>query len=198
MKHSMFAAIVTGVMFIACLLAAQAAAQDKYFGKSGTMEIGGSISFASITPVSNGESGDATTLLSFGPEVGYFVFDGFEIGFSPGMSLLPGVSVITPQRGDGTTVLQLFAFPAYNFHLEGGQVTPFLQVPFGYTSMSSGSNTLSGFSWGIKGGLKVVATNHLLLTCYGQYLALSFSPENATKRAGFNFLSYGVAVGGFF
>lgn len=198
MKHSMFPAMGTAVMFIVCLLAVPAAGQDKYFGKAGTTEIAGGISFASITPVSNGETGDATTLLSFGPEIGYFVVDGFEIGFSPGMSLLPGVSVITPDQGDALTILQLFASLAYNLHSEGSQVNPFLQVPFGYTSMSSGSTTESGFSWGVKGGIKMVATDHLLLTFYAQYLALSFTPENATERAGFNFLSFGVAVGGFF
>ena len=198
MKHSMFATTVIAVMFIACLLAFPASAQDKYFGKQGTTEIAGGISFASFTPVDNGKTGEATTLFSLGPEIGYFVVDGLEIGFNPGVSLLPGLSVVTPSTGDATTVLQLFAYPAYNFHLEGSQVNPFLEVPFGYTSMSSGNNSQSGFSWGVKGGFKVVATGHLLITFYGQYLSLSFTPKNATERSGFNFLSFGVGVGGFF
>ena len=185
-------------IIIAAFLSAPAFGQERYFGKVGTTEIAGSISFSSITTVSNGNAGDATTLFSLGPEIGYFVVDGFEIGFNPGVSLVPGVSIITPPRGDGTTILQLFAYPAYNLHVEGSPVTPFLQVPFGYTSMSSGSITQSGFSWGVKGGIKVVATSHLLLTIYGQYLALSFNPENATERYGFNFLTFGVGVGGFF
>jgi hypothetical protein len=121
-----------------------------------------------------------------------------ELPYPLHVSLIPGVSVITPSTGDGVTVLQLFASPAYNFHLEQSQVNPFLQVPFGYTSMSSGNTTLSGFSWGVKGRIKVVATNHLLFTFYGQYLVLAFTPEKATDRSGFNFLSFGVAVGGFF
>ena len=198
MKHSMFAAMIIAVMFIACLLTAPAAAQDEYFGKAGTTEIAGGISFASITPVSNGETGDVMTILSLGPEIGYFVANGFEIGFSPGVSLLPGVSVLTPSTGDALTILQLFASPAYNFHLEGSPVNPFFQVPFGYTSLSSGGDSQSGFSWGVKGGIKVVPANHLLLTFYGQYLALSFAPKGATERTGLNFLSFGVAVGGFF
>jgi len=184
--------------WIVAILAAPATGQEKYYGKMGTVEIAGGISFSSITPVSNGHRGDATTLFSLGPEIGYFVVDGFEIGFNPGISLLPGVSVITPSEGDGTTVLQLFAYPAYNLHIEGSQVTPFLQVPFGYTSMSSGSITQSGFSWGIKGGIKLVAASHLLLTFYGQYYSLAFTPEQANERSGFNFLSFGIGVGGFF
>jgi hypothetical protein len=183
---------------IAALLAAPASAQEKYFGKTGTVEIAGGISFSSITPVTNGKTGEATTLFSLGPEIGYFVADGFEIGFNPGVTLLPGVSVITPESGEATTILQLFAYPAYNLHIEGSQVTPFLQVSFGYTSMSSGDYTQSGFSWGIKGGIKVVATGPLLLTFYGQYYSLALTPENATQRSGLDYLSFGIGVGGFF
>jgi hypothetical protein len=198
MKQSMIAARAIAMVLIGIIFSMPTAAQDKNFGKAGITEIAGGISFASITPVTNGKTEDATTLLSLAPEISYFVTDGLEIGFSPGVSLLPGVSVITPSKGDATTILQLFAYPAYNFHSDGSQVNPFLSVPFGYTSASSGSNTQSGFSWGIKGGIKVVATSNLLLTFFGQYMVLSFTPERATERSGFNFLSFGVAVGGFF
>lgn len=198
MKQSMPARMITVMGLMSGLLTVSTTAQEKHFGEAGIMEVAGGVSFASITPVGNGETGDATTLLSLAPELSYFVMDGFEIGFSPGVTLLPGVSVVTPSAGDGITILQLFASPAYNFHSEESRVNPFLAVPFGYTSASSGSSTQSGFSWGAKGGIKVVAASHLLLTFYGQYLALSFTPDNATERAGFNFLSFGVAVGGFF
>jgi hypothetical protein len=173
-------------------------AQEPFFARAGTVEISGSISFSSLTPVSNGETSDATTLLSLGPEIGYFPIEGLEIGFNPGMALLPGVSVVTPAQGDGTTILQLFAFGGYNYHARGSQAIPFIQIPFGYTSLSSGNITQSGFSWGVKGGIKTVPAGHLLLTVYGEYLLLSFTPENATERSGFNFLSFGVSVGGFF
>jgi hypothetical protein len=191
------ATVAVPIIFI-CLLTAPTFAQDKGFGGAGVIEIAGSISFASITPVSNGKTEDATTFLSLAPEISYFATDGFEIGFNPGVSLLPGISVITPSKGDGTTILQLFASPAYNFHSEGSEVNPFLSIPFGYTSASSGSMTQSGFSWGVKGGIKIVAVQNLLFTVYGQYMALSFTPEKATERSGFNFLSFGVGVGGFF
>jgi len=188
----------TALLVAILAVALTATSQERYFGKSGTTEIAGGISFSSLTAVNHGETGDATTFLSLGPEIGYFVADGFEIGINPGVSLLPGLSVITPSQGDGTTILQLFVYPAYNLHTEGSSVTPFIQVPVGYTSMSSGSTTQSGFSWGIKGGVKVVATSHLLVSIYGQYLSLTFDPENATERYGFNVLSFGVGVGGFF
>ncbi len=198
MKDRMFLVMAVGCVLGGLVPTTPATAQEREFGTAGTTEIAGGISFSSVTPVSNGETGDATTILSFGPEIGYFVTNGFEIGLNPGVTLLPGVSTITPSSGDGTTVLQLFAYPAYNFRLEGSPVHPFVEVPFGYTSMSSGNTTLSGFSWGVKAGLKVVATSHLLLNIYGEYLALTLTPEGATERSGFNFLSFGVSVGGFF
>lgn len=197
MNRRPFAALAIAVFF-AILLVSTCSSQEKDFGKAGTVEIAGSVSFSSITPVSHGRTGEATTLLSLGPEIGYFVADGFEIGFNPGISLIPGVSVITPSEGEGLTIMQLFAYPAYNFHTEGSPVSPFLQVPFGYTAMTSNDFTQSGFSWGVKGGLKVTIASHLLLTVYGQYLAMTFNPEGVTERYGFNFLSFGVGVGGFF
>ena len=197
MNRRPFAALAIAVFF-AILLVSTCSSQEKDFGKAGTVEIAGSVSFSSITPVSHGRTGEATTLLSLGPEIGYFVADGFEIGFNPGISLIPGVSVITPSEGEGLTIMQLFAYPAYNFHTEGNPVSPFLQVPFGYTAMTSNDFTQSGFSWGVKGGLKVTIASHLLLTVYGQYLAMTFNPEGVTERYGFNFLSFGVGVGGFF
>jgi hypothetical protein len=192
--------IIAAALLLAGLLALTVSghSQDKYFGKAGTIELSGSISFSSFTPVSDGETSDATTLFSLGPEIGYFIIDGLEVGVNSGISLLPGISVVTPSEGEGTTILQLFFFPAYNIHTEGGQVTPFLQVPIGYTSLSSGNITDSGFSWGIKGGIKIVAAGHFLVNVYAQYMQLSFTPENANERSGFNYFSFGVALGGFF
>jgi hypothetical protein len=198
MKKSMFIAVTGAFLFTGFFPAVPAAAQGREFATAGTTEIAGGISFSSITPVSHGETGDATTIFSFGPEIGYFVTDGFEIGLNPGVSLLPGMSVITPNEGDGMTVLQLFAFPAYTFRPKESTVYPFIQVPLGYTSTSSGNSSQSGFSWGIKGGIKVVAASHFLLTFYGEYLAVSLMPEGETERYGLNYLSFGVSVGGFF
>jgi hypothetical protein len=198
MKHRTFLVFASAFLLAGLIFTSLATAQERDFGKAGTTEIAGGISFSSITPVSNGETGDATTIFSFGPEIGYFVTDGFEIGLNPGVTLLPGMSIITPTSGNGTTVFQFFGYPAYNFRLEGSTVHPFIQVPLGYASMSSGDNTQSGFSWGVKAGLKVVAASHFLVTFYGEYLLLTLEPEQVTERYGFNYLSFGVSVGGFF
>ena len=192
---------------ILMLIAVPVHAQDRTFGTRGDVEIAGSIAYASITPVSNGNTSDATSIFSFGPQIAYFVADGFEIGFSPGITiypLLPGISIISPPHGDQSTILQLFFYPGYNFRIEGSKASPFVEVPLGYTSMSSGSDKSSGFSWGVKAGVKLVATGHLLVTFYGEYLAVTLNPENpspfftSSGREGFNFLSFGIGVGGFF
>lgn len=88
---------------ILMLIAVPAHAQDRIFGARGDVEIAGSISYASITPVSNGNTSDATSIFSFGPQIAYFVADGFEIGFSPGITIYllpPGISIISPPQGD--------------------------------------------------------------------------------------------------
>lgn len=195
------------------LLASAAGAQEAIFGKEGVTEISGGVSFSSITPVVSGVSGEAITILSIAPEISHFFSDGFELGFSPGVSLLPGVtvasnanivvgtpatiSVASPSPGNGSTVIQLFALPAYHFHAEGSSVYPYLALPLGYTSASSGNSTMSGISWGLKGGIKVVPASHFLVGIYAEYLSLNFSPANATERSGLNFISFGVAAGGF-
>lgn len=48
------------------------------------------------------------------------------------------------------------------------------------------------------GGTKIAAAGNFLVSVYGQYLLLSFSPEGATERSGFNYLSFGIRLGGFF
>jgi len=186
------------------LIVLPAHAQERSFGMRGDVEIAGSVSYASITPVSNGNTGDATSIFSFGPQIAYFVTDGFEIGFNPGISILPGISIVTPSHGDNTTVTQLFVYPGYNLRIEGSKTNPFVEVPLGYTSMSSGNYTQSGFSWGVKAGVKIVATGHILLTLYGEYLLIALNPQDtgpyytSSGRTGFNFLSFGIGLGGFF
>jgi len=191
-------------LLLLMLITPPAVAQEKGFALRGQVEIAGSVSYASITPVSNGTTGDATSIFSFGPQIAYFIVDGFAIGFNPGITILPGITIVTPTSGDNTTLTQLFFYPEYNLRLEGSKAVPFVEVPLGYTSSSSGGSTASGFSWGVKAGVKIVAAGHLLLTIYGEYLAIALNPDNTSPystssgRTGLNYLSFGIGVGGFF
>jgi hypothetical protein len=181
---------------IAVGLTTSVQAQEK-FGLKGTTELSGSVSYSSLTPVSNGRTGDVFSIFTFAPQVGYFVTDGVELSFSTGISLLPGISVLSPERGDATTFVQMFFSPGYNFSVEGN-VIPFVEAQAGYTSLSSGNNSQSGFSYGGRGGIKVVAADNLLLTFAGQYLAITLNPEGASERYGLNYFTLGVGVSGFF
>lgn len=213
MKQTLMHSTAVAAVVAALLVPAQSPAQEKTlekgvekalkavfekpFATSGITEIGGRVSFSSLTPVAFGQSLNSITVLSIGPEIGYFVADGFEIGFSPGVTLLPGVTSLSSSGTDNATVVQLFVYPAYYIHSDESSVNPFLQVPVGYTSASQGSAKGSGLSWGVKGGIKAVATGHFLLSVYVEYMALNFSTENSTQHSGLNVFSFGVAVGGF-
>lgn len=173
-------------------------AHGKLFAKQGVVELSGSVSFSSLTAVSSGRTDDATTIFSLAPQVGYFVADGIELGISTGMTLLPGVSILTPPKGEGTTILQLFFAPAYNYRAEGSNVCPFIEPQLGYTSISSGDSSESGFSYGVRAGIKAIAVEHFLVSFSGQYMALTFNPSNARERSGFNYLMFGVGIAGYF
>jgi len=95
--------VLTTAVLVLCI--ATANAQQHQFAEKGVTELAGTVSFSSITPVSEGKSGDATTLFSLGPQIGYFPTDGLELGISTGITLLPGISLITPPQGDATTVV---------------------------------------------------------------------------------------------
>jgi hypothetical protein len=179
-------------------------AQETGFAMKGVTELGGTISYASYMPVSNSHTGDATSIFSLAPQIGYFVVDGFEIGFSPGVSFLlfpPGVTSLSGSGSSASTAVQLWLTAGYNFQTGGKTVFPFLELQGGYTSSDDwlfGSNKASGFSYGFKGGIKVVAVEHLLINIAAQYNLITLDPSGATERTGFNYLTIGVGVGGFF
>ena len=191
---------LAGALCTAALVSLQVAfPQTKEYATQGVFELGGNVSFSSITGVSNGKTGDATTIFSVAPRIAGFVTDGFQIGFSPGISFLPisGMTVISPPSGESTTLLQLFAFPAYVVRTAGQKYYPFVEVPFGYTQLSSGGNAESGFSWGFRGGVKATPVGNLLLTIFGEYYQITLNREGAKERSGFNLFTFGVGVGAF-
>jgi hypothetical protein len=173
--------------------------QTKEYATNGVLELGGTVSFSSIADVSNGRTGDATTLFTLGPRIAGFVADGFQIGFSPGISFLPtsGLTVMSRPRGESTTLLQLFAFPAYVVRTAGQKYYPFIELPVGYTRISSGNSSQSGLSWGLRGGIKVTPAGNFLLTVFGEYYQITLNPEGAKERSGFNLFTFGIGVGAF-
>ena len=144
------------------VLSSQASAQGASgFAIKGGTELGGSLSFQSLA----GNGLTTSSLFSFTPYVGYFVADGFELGFNP-----LGISI----RSSGhtaSTSLMVLAAPSYNFHTEG-VAYPFIEALLGYTSNAVG-NSQGGFSWGGRGGVKLAVTGNALLNLAVEYTQIT-------------------------
>ena len=181
MKHTLYHCTIFTLAIIMCIASMSLAQEGKKFATKGSIELGGSISFQSLTPVSNGNTGDATTIFSVAPYIGYFVTDGFEIGLNP-----LGFTSISYTGGSVKEVM-IFAAPSYNFKTEG-IIYPFIEALLGYTSFSNGSSE-SGFSWGGRGGVKIAVTDKGLLNFGIQYVQITLNPSGSTNRYGTNQLT---------
>jgi len=169
------------------LLSAEAWSQaHERFAMQGAVEIGGTISFQQITPVSNGKTGSSWSYLNLAPSFGIFVIDGLELGIDP-----IGVSTVS---GSGSTLTQLnfMGFLSYNQTTPSGVIFPFIEGQAGYTAQTSGS-TISGFSWAGRAGVKVAVVKGGLLTLGAMYSQITLSPEGAKERYGQNIFS--IATG---
>ncbi len=198
-----YIAIVSTVILF---LAQGGSAQTREFATTGCAEIAGAISFSSYTGVHNGVSSSTSiSMFNFSPQFAYFVKDGLELGLSPGVSYLFWPQGVTALSGGGSseTIFQYFITFGYNFTLrtsEGspGSVFPFIEAHVGRTSISSDGEDESGLSWGLRGGVKVVPTDHLLVSIGASYHMITLDPPDAPSRNGFNFFSIGVGIGGYF
>jgi hypothetical protein len=169
------------------------------YATKGTFDLGGNISFSSVSNISDGSTGQGVTLLSISPKVGFFPIQGLEIGFNPGLSIMElpsGYTLISPEGRSSSSILQLFAFAGYNFRLEGSSIVPYFEVPFGYTRIGGGYPE-SGFSWGARGGIKVVPVNHFILNIGLEYWQLTFNEAGAGSRTGANIFTIGLGVGAY-
>lgn len=159
------------------------AQEGKKFALKGSTELGGSISFQSLTPVSDGNTGTASTIFALAPYIGYFVVDGFELGLNPF-----GITSIS-YSGSSATQVAIFFAPSYNFSTQS-IAYPFIEGLLGFTSQSSGSSeTLSGFSWGGRGGVKLAVTDKGLLILGLEYVQITLDRSGAANRSGSNQLS---------
>lgn len=149
-------------------------AQD--FGKKGVIEAGGAIGFSSTTTVSDGETGDdALTQFTFEPYFGYFVINCLELGVIPSFSSL--------SQGDASiTTFGIYFAPAWNFDLQSSAF-PFLEGRIGYQSANydfgeGDDNTLSGMSWGVRGGLKYQLGSSALVNASLGYTQSTLNPKD--------------------
>jgi hypothetical protein len=198
MLHSKNVLFLSFIIVMQIMYSSTIIAQNKPFATKGVVELAGNVSFSSFTPVSHGNTGDATSFFVLAPQIGYFLSDGVEIGLTTGISLLPGLTVISPTGGESTTITQFFFSPAYNVITKNKSLYPFIEANLGYTSESAGNNSDAGFSYGGRAGVKIVAVDNFLVSLAAQYLVITLNPEGATERYGFNYFSVSVGVSGYF
>jgi hypothetical protein len=154
------------------------------FARAGVIETGGDISFSSTKTVFDGETvGNSVNIFSFSPYFGYFITDGFELGFKPTISSISS-------GGGSTTTVFFFAAPAYNF-VTSGNLYPYIEGLLGYTSQSNGT-TRNGLSYGLAGGLKIGVGGRALVNTSIQYVAYTLDRDQTPGRDGFNQLWLGA------
>jgi hypothetical protein len=184
-------AIAAGLLFA---LAFSSYAQEhpagrKHFVSRGTVELGGTIGFTSLTPVVGGNTGDNQSIFSLEPMVGYFVIDGLEVGLNP------ATLVYASAGSSSVTQVRSFAFVGYNFQTST-MIVPYLAGLAGYSaSISSGGGTTTthqGFCWGGQGGIKVGVAEHANLVIGLQYVQITLNPTGASTRTGSNEFSVNV------
>ena len=163
--------------------------EKKRFALAGVWELGGSATFQRSVPVVNGAEGDAVYTLSALPYVGWFLFDGLELGANP-------LGVSMTRTGESTVVDLRFLFaPSWNFRMRG-EWYPFIEGLVGYTarvtSTDEGDTTDDGMTWGGRVGVKFWVVEQGLLTVGVQYLAVTLDPSNAKNRYGSNDIAAAV------
>lgn len=178
------------LVFLSMATAQSNSSTNKTYATKGVVELGGSVGFQSYTPVSGGQSSNTTyTNFSLTPSVGYFVSDGLEVGLDP-------FSLTTSSQTGATssqTEIHILGAIAYAIKTEGAAY-PFIEGVAGYTTYSSGSYSANGFSWGVRGGVKVAVVSHVLVMGGLQYLQITETPSGASSRSGYNELMIGVGL----
>lgn len=177
--------LVVGLMLV--FLVSQVAAQtgstsEKVYADKGVVELGGSLGFSSYTNVSAGQTSSTTyTNFSLTPSVGYFVTDGLELGLDP-FSLS-----VSSQTGASSSQTEIHILGAVAYAAKTqGPVYPFVEGVAGFSSYSSGGSAATGFTWGVRGGVKVAVVSHVLIMAGVQYMQVTEDPTGATSRYGYN------------
>ena len=182
--------VVLGMLLVCSTLAQSVSSSDKEYATKGVFELGGDIGYSSYTSVTAGQTSSTTyTSFSLTPSIGYFVTDGLQLALDP-FSL--SVSSHTGASSSPTEI-HIMGGLGYAFKTQGSAY-PFIQGLAGYSTYSSGSTSLNGFSWGAKGGVKIVIASHAIFQAGVQYLQITENPSGATSRFGYNELLIG---GGF-
>jgi opacity protein-like surface antigen len=182
--------VLLTAVFLFVAMTSNAQEIDK-FAKKGQWELGGSIGFTSSTPVVDGNTGDASSVITFAPSASYFVAPGFEVG------LLVQLTSTKYSGIDAMTDYTLYLAPAYNFKTHS-MFYPYIQGQIGYTGFSMSGSSTKGLAWAVEGGVKANLVPHVLLKLGINYSQLTRKPEGASNRYGTNNINAMVGFGVFF
>jgi len=145
----------------------------KKFALKNVWEAGGSLGFTSTTPVIDGNTGSATTMINFQPYGGYFIAKGLELG------IMPSVNYTKPPSPESDYIdYTLYFAPAYNFIIQKSIVYPYIMGLIGYTVYNGGGTTLSGIAFGGEGGVKINAYGNSLIKFGIQYEQKTLNPSD--------------------
>ena len=179
-------------IFAALVLITSASfSQNNKFAKKDQWEIGGTISFTSITPVSDGETGKSTSVFRLAPSAGFFVIDCVELGVTVDFTSYKY------SGGDSYSDYSLYFSPAYNFRTNSISY-PYVQGQIGFTGLSGGygsGNDPSGLAWGVEGGVKINVVGNGLAKIGINYNQRTLNTSNSKSRNGYNTVSIVLGVG---
>jgi hypothetical protein len=163
MKITSFAVIA--LLLIAVTSNSQTIKQKSIYAKQMTFEIGGDImlnsteyNYEQILNSSFNSSSTITDLIIDGT-AGIFVVDGLKL------SVEPAIQLSYPDRGSSFAFLKIYFAPEYIVNVKSN-IYPYLGGALGYSSLSSSQSnypTRGGFSWGLKGGIKINAFGNALI-----------------------------------
>ncbi len=131
------------------------------FAKIGIWELGGNISYTSITGVNNGETSENSLgTFTLDVPVYYFVIDGLALG------LIPSYTNLSFGESSASAFDILFGL-AYNI-ATNSQTYPYGEGRIGYNTTSNGDSE-SGIVWAVIGGLKVQVGGNALINIGIEY-----------------------------
>ncbi len=176
------------------LVAGISSAQNKSYSMKNVWEFKGSIGFSSVSPVTNGNTGDANTEINLGLRAGYFVINGLSIGVEPNMTYSK------PSAGPAYTDYTLYFAPAYTFYQvdpKKKMLYPYIMGLVGYSVGNYNGNVNKGLAIGGEAGLDVIPWGNGLINIFLRYENITRNPDpNPTgNRYGWNSLSAGVGLG---
>jgi hypothetical protein len=178
------------VFAVLVLITGTSYSQNNKFAKANQWEIGGTMSFTSMTPVNDGETGKSISIFRIAPSVGYFVINGYELG------VIVDLTSYNFGGSSNSTDYSLYFAPAYNFRTNSISY-PYIQGQIGFTGLSSGSGSsdASGLAWGIEGGVKINIVGNGLAKIGINYNQRTLNTSNSTSRNGYNNVSVVLGVG---